>query len=120
MIRAGAARFPDEAVQFVREGLAHTVKVTHGKDLPKVIDPADESRHVSGQQLCIGLRDVAVERYGMLARTVLGYWGIQRTVDFGTIVYGLIDKGELRGSSRDSLEHFRDVYDFDEAFQGSV
>jgi len=119
-VRLRARQFPQEAYQFVREGLAHTVKMVHGKLPDTPIDPSDESRHVSGQQLCMGLKDLAVLKYGLLARTVLNHWGIRSTADFGTLVYSLIDRGELRSSSRDSIEDFKDVFDFADAFPTSI
>lgn len=119
-VRLRARQFPQEAYQFVREGLAHTVKAVHGKLPEGPIDPSDDSRHVCGQQLCVGLRDLAVLKYGLLARTVLAHWGIRSTADFGTLVYALIDRGELRSSPRDSIEDFKNVYDFAEAFPTSL
>lgn len=106
--------FPPEAFQFVREGLAHTMKSLHG-ELSE--DPSDERRHVSGQQLCLGLRDYAIERYGLLARTVLMHWGIRRTDDFGKIVFAMIEAGVMRKTEEDSIEDFRGVFDFAEAFE---
>lgn len=119
-VRLRARQFPQEAYQFVREGLAHTVKTVHGKLPESPIDPSDDSRHVSGQQLCVGLKDLAVLKYGMLARTVLQHWGIRSTADFGTLVYSLIDRGELRSSPRDSIEDFKDVFDFNDAFPTAI
>lgn len=107
-----AGPYPIEAFLFVREGLTHTVEKVH-RD-PEAL--ADESRHVSGQQLCLGLRDFAIDRYGMLAPTVLRTWNIRRTDDFGRIVYAMIEHGIMSKTSQDSLDHFRAVYDFDEAF----
>ena len=102
--------FPQEAFQFVREGLAHTVKSFHGDSA------STTERHVSGPQLCIGLRDYAISTYGMLARTVLSRWGIKGTGDFGRIVFAMIDAGLMRKSDEDTLEDFQNVYDFEEAF----
>ena len=118
-------RFPTEAFQFVREGLAHTVQTIHG-DGPGApgntspISVKDETRHVSGQQLCLGLRDLAIERYGLLAHTVLSRWGIAKTDDFGAVVYAMIERGELRGGSADQPQDFVGVYDFREAFEALV
>jgi len=112
-IRSRAALFPEEAFDFVREGLRHAVKTLHGENGD---DATDEKRHVSGQQLCLGLKDFAVQRYGLLAGTVLARWGVKRTDDFGTIVYAMIDRGELRASDRDSFEDFKGVFDFAETF----
>jgi uncharacterized repeat protein (TIGR04138 family) len=109
--------FPEDAFQFVREGLQHTAKAVHGEaTAASSAERPDERRHVSGQQLCLGLRDLAAERYGLLAKIVLNRWGIRKTDDFGTIVYLLIDRGELRQGERDRLSDFVQVFDFDEAF----
>lgn len=122
-IRARAAAFPEPAFQFVREGLSHTVKMIHGLDdaapAPAPGEPAP-SRHVSGPQLCMGLRDMAVERYGLLAKTVLRRWGLRGTDDFGVIVYAMIDRGEMRSSNEDAFEDFKGVFDFDEAFEAQA
>ncbi len=56
-MRDEKAPFPTQAYQFVKDGLAHTVKMIHGERTPGQVD--DESQHVSGQQLCLGLRDFA-------------------------------------------------------------
>ncbi len=107
-------QFPPEAFQFVRDGLSHTVGMVHGQDADEMA--MDDSRHVDGQQLCLGLRDYAVERYGKLAKAVLGKWGIRETADFGRIVFAMIEVGLMRKTEEDSLEDFVDVFDFDEAF----
>jgi uncharacterized repeat protein (TIGR04138 family) len=120
LIRTRGASLPEEAFQFIRDGLAHTVKLTHGESALRAPADAnsapDESRHVTGQQLCMGMRDLAIERYGLLAQTVLARWGIKRTEDFGVIVYAMIDRKELRCSPQDSFADFQGVFDFDEAF----
>lgn len=121
LIRDRGVSLPEEAFQFVRDGLAHTVRMTHGEAaLRPPADPTDESRHVSGQQLCMGMRDLAIERYGLLAQTVLARWGIRRTEDFGIIVYAMIDRKELKSSPQDSYADFQGVFDFDEAFGALV
>lgn len=77
-------------------------------------------KHISGQQLCVGLRDMARERYGMLALTVLHRWGVRATDDFGVMVYALIDRGEMRSSHEDRFEDFSNQYDFADAFAVKV
>ena len=74
------------------------------------------SRHVSGQQLCLGLRDYAIKRYGMMAPAVLRSWNLRRTDDFGRIVFAMIEHGLMSKTAEDTLEDFQAVYDFDEAF----
>ena len=118
-IRRKAGPYPQEAFQFVRDGLQHTVKMVFGEGAANPPAPnasKEPERHVSGQQLCLGLRDYAVVRYGLLARTVLGRWGIHKTDDFGRIVFAMIDAGFMRKSDKDSFEDFQSVFEFDEAF----
>lgn len=73
-------------------------------------------RHVSGSELAWACRDLARERFGLLARPVLAHWGLTRSDDFGRIVYTLVDVGLLVTQPGDSEEDFRDVFDFESAF----
>jgi uncharacterized repeat protein (TIGR04138 family) len=50
-----------------------------------------------------------------MARTVFARWGIQRTGDFGEIVFNLIAAGLMSKTDEDTREDFRDVYDLDQA-----
>jgi len=96
-----------EVFEFVHRGLAHTVQRIHGeKTEPGVC------RHVTGRQLCEGLRDCATRRWGYMARTVLEHWNVTTTFDFGRIVFMMVKAGLLKTSEGDSVEDFRDVYDF--------
>jgi uncharacterized repeat protein (TIGR04138 family) len=113
-MRKLAGPFPREAFQFVRDGLAHAVVLTHGEG--QLGDESDESKHVSGQQLCLGLRDYAIDRYGRLARTVLEHWGVYTTDDFGRIVFAMVEVGLMRKTDQDSISDFSGVFDFAEAF----
>jgi uncharacterized repeat protein (TIGR04138 family) len=109
--------FAPDAFVFVQEGLQHTLKMIHGE--PTTEDLFDDnSRHVSGRQLCLGLRDLAVHQFGVLARLVLAKWNIVSTEDFGRVVFALVDAGLLRKTDEDTLEDFRGVYDFEDAFGG--
>jgi len=110
IIRADG-RYPLDAFAFLYEGLARAAKEVHGE-----AEKAGRPRHVTGQQLCHALREEAIERWGLLARTVLATWRIHATVDFGNMVYLLVENELMGKTEEDSLEDFRDVYDFDEAF----
>ncbi len=119
-IRTRASQLPEEAFEFVREGLRHAAECVHGP-APQQPNPAEDGRrHITGQQLCHGLKSFAIHRYGMLAGVVLARWGITRTEDFGTIVYAMIDRKELRAGERDSIDDFKCVYDFAEAFNAGA
>ena len=103
--------YPREAFDFVRHGLNYTVQHLHGDNT----DP-DASRHVSGSQLCEGLRDYALKQWGLLARTVLRRWSIRRTDDFGKIVFTLVENGHMSKTEDDRQEDFHNVFDFATAF----
>ena len=105
-------RYPLEAVQFVREGLNHSVAKFHRDG-----GESGTVRHVSGAQLCEGLRELALKRWGMMARSVLEKWNIKRTRDFGEIVFLLVDNGWMQKEPGDQLEDFDNVYDFRKAFR---
>ncbi|MDY6913404.1 MAG: Minf_1886 family protein [Planctomycetota bacterium] len=104
-------RYPVEAFGFLHEALNRAAKTIYGDDAP-----TGGRRHVTGQQLCHSLRELAVERWGMLAPTVLSKWNVNATIDFGNMVYLLIENDLMKKADEDSIEDFRDVYDFDEAF----
>ena len=106
-------RYSPDAFAFLQVGLARAVQEVYGDGAE-----ADEDRphHVSGQQLCNSLRDEGRERWGMLARTVLNRWNIHETLDFGRMVYLLVENDLMQKTDEDSVEDFRDVYSFDEAF----
>ncbi len=109
---AKAGTYPEQAFHFVREGLAYTVET-----LSRNSEEMDEDdRHVSGQELCLGMRDLAIKRYGPLAGLVLTRWHIHKTEDFGRIVFAMVDSGLMRATAEDSLEDFQNVYDFAEEF----
>lgn len=112
------SRYSLEAFIFVQRGLDYTVRKHHGEadeDDPTV-DPASSPRHVSGPQLCHGLREFALKEYGLMARTVLRQWGITSTFDFGQIVFEMVSSGNMHKTDEDSIEDFEDVYRFSEAF----
>ena len=73
-------------------------------------------RHVSGAELAVACRDLALTQFGLLARQVLEHWGITRTEDFGRVVFTLVEVGLLVTQPGDREEDFAGVYDFQEAF----
>ncbi len=104
-------RYAPEAFAFLHDGLNRAVQ-----DIYSDQAGSEGQHHVSGQQLCHSLRDLAIERYGMMAKAVLNRWNIRVTLDFGNMVYLLIDNDYMRKADEDSLDDFRDAYDFEQAF----
>jgi len=74
----------------------------------------DGRRDIRGGELLDGMCDLALERFGYMAPTVLEHWGLRATEDFGNIVFNLVETGLLGKSPQDSLEDFRDVFDLRE------
>ena len=81
-----------------------------------VIERLPEPRHISGGELAGGVRDLALERFGPMARTVVEHWGIHATRDVGRIVFALVEAGVLIKQDEDNLDDFEGVFDFDQAF----
>jgi uncharacterized repeat protein (TIGR04138 family) len=100
----------------------------HTGELPPAVVRAVEAaggldrlnRHVSGRQLCWGLRDYALDRWGILARVVLESWGVRGTLDFGRIVFAFIDHDIMQRQDGDALEDFQEVYAFPVALDQPV
>ena len=72
--------------------------------------------HITGADLLDFIRVLGRERYGVMAGDVFNSWGVQATIDFGRIVFHLVEAGHLRKRDQDSLTDFIDKFDFQEAF----
>lgn len=114
---ASIGLYPIAAYEFVQHGLAYTVRKIHGEEATLPRAQTAPCRHVTGQDLCLGLREYALLKWGLLARTVLARWNIRRTIDFGRIVFALVENGSMSKTDQDSIEDFRDVFDFSSAFE---
>jgi len=99
-------RFSPQVVKFVYEGLGYTVKKIVAKP-----------SHVSGQTLCEGLKQLAVEKWGRLAMLVLNTGGVKTTRDFGEIVYLMIKHKWMSAQPTDTIDDFNNVYDFKTVFK---
>lgn len=84
--------------------------------LHRVIHSLEAPRHVTGRELAEGVRGLALERFGPIARTVLEHWGIHDTDDVGRVVFAMVEQGILIKQEEDQVEDFTDVFDFEEAF----
>lgn len=104
--------YPIEAYEFVRQGLSFTAE-----RIAADVQANRRSRHVTGQELSVGLRDYAVAQWGMLARPVLRRWNITCTLDFGRIVFAMVEARMLSKTPSDTLDDFRNVYEFRSAFE---
>ena len=114
-------RYKIEAYQFVGAGLEFAQQVLklgkpeRRKRRAQSDDEAPPIRHISGQELCLALKQLAHQQYGFLAKLVLASWGVHATGDFGEIVYNLIKIGRMSKSEHDRRADFDNVYDFQQA-----
>jgi uncharacterized repeat protein (TIGR04138 family) len=76
-----------------------------------------ERRHITGAELVHAVRELALERFGVLARLVLEHWGIRSTEDIGDVVFAMVESGLLISQPNDSRDDFAAVFDFDTAFE---
>ena len=103
-------RYHAEAYTFLRDALEATLK--RRKKARKESAPA----HVSASELLDGFRHHALQEFGPMAITVLRYWGLTGPEDVGNIVFNLVQSGVFGKTDEDTIESFREGYDFDEAF----
>src|SRR2546421_8097732 len=108
-IVASDPRYQREAYIFLRDSLDFTTK-----QQKKV--KGTNVRHVAGPELLEGVRQYALKEFGPMVITVFSSWGIKSCEDVGHMVFNLIDAGIFGKTEEDSLEDFKNVYDFEEAF----
>lgn len=108
-------RYAYEAYEFVFAALTHTQEMLGRSPVCEGVKESEEEYHVSGKQLLAGVRDLALREYGLMARTVFRIWGVNRTADFGEMVFNLVEAGLMSKTARDERSDFDNVYDLDEA-----
>lgn len=101
-------RYAAEAYAFVFDALEYTLRRRGG-----------QRRHVSGPEIMEGVRALALETFGFLARDVLRRWGVTTTDDFGEIVFHLIAEDLLQKTADDRKDDFAGLFDFGEAFDAA-
>ncbi|HVJ81044.1 MAG TPA: Minf_1886 family protein [Planctomycetia bacterium] len=113
---ASCTRYPVEAYEFLCHALAFTQ--TALDRIPEPNTPPEKAldKHVSGDELCDGIRKFALDQFGPMAPVVFRNWGIDKTQDFGDMVFHLIHEGVWYASPHDRREDFANRYDFDAAF----
>ena len=102
-------RYHRDAYVFLRDALDYTTKQQKKSKGATV-------RHVAGPELLEGVRLYALKEFGPMALTVFSYWGVERCEDIGQMVFNLIGAGIFGKTEQDSLEDFKSVYTFHDAF----
>ena len=109
-ILAKDKRFQRDAYLFMREALDFTQKLVGRENSGKV-------RHVTGQELLDGLRQYALQQFGPMTATVFEEWGIRTCLNFGEIVFNMVEIGLLAKTDKDTRDDFQTGYDFTDAFR---
>jgi uncharacterized repeat protein (TIGR04138 family) len=108
-IVASDPRYQREAYIFLRDALDFTTKQQKKLKGAAV-------RHVAGPELLEGVRHYALKEFGPMALSVLSQWGVTRCEDIGHMVFNLIGAGIFGKTDEDSMDDFKAVYDFHDAF----
>ena len=106
---ASDPRYQRDGYIFLRDALDFTTK-QHKKVKGVSV------RHVSGPELLDGVRQYALKEFGPMVMTVFDSWGIRSSEDIGHMVFNLIGAGVFGKTEQDSIDDFKNVYDFEEAF----
>ncbi len=97
-------RYREEAYLFLMSALGRAIE-----DLKK-------PRHLTGHELLDWVRLEAEDQFGPMAVTVLEHWGVKNSLDFGLIVFNMVEEGILSKTDTDTLEDFRDAVFFQKIF----
>jgi uncharacterized repeat protein (TIGR04138 family) len=108
-------RYTYEAYEFVFAALAHAQHLLGRVPSQEPETETKPEHHVSGPELLEGARDLALREFGLMARTVLHMWGIDRTDDFGEIVFNLVEARLMSKTDSDTRADFHNIFDLDQA-----
>jgi len=64
--------------------------------LENAMEDMEERGHITGEDLLDWIRNLGRERYGVMGGDVFNSWGVHATIDFGRIVFHLVEAGLLR------------------------
>jgi uncharacterized repeat protein (TIGR04138 family) len=104
---------PSEPARPQAEGSTESVPQTEQTAAESEAGETPIERHITGQQLCEAIRQLALREFGYMAKAVFKSWGVTQTSDFGEMVYHLIDVELMKKTEKDRREHFDNVFDFE-------
>jgi uncharacterized repeat protein (TIGR04138 family) len=107
-------RYAYEAYDFVFKAMDHAQTLPGRRAAG---DDAGEAAntHVKSRELLAAIRSLALLEFGLMARVVFRMWGVTSTQDFGRIVFNLVGAELIDKTDDETLEAFRDVFDFEQA-----
>lgn len=102
-------RYAEDAYYFVNEAVVFASEYFSKPDF-------GQNRHLCGPELLDGMREFTLSEFGPMSIAVLKCWGIKSTLDFGQVVFNLIEASVLAASPSDKLGDFDEVYNFADVF----
>lgn len=103
-------RFGPHAYFFLKEALDFTLKRIAESS-------AGQHRHVTGPELLIGFRDLALDQFGPMAATLMTEWGVRKCSDVGDMVFNLIEEQIFGRQESDCKEDFIGTFDLEDALR---
>ncbi len=103
-------RYTQDAFRFLLEGLEVAIQLA-GKQEADGLE-----RHITGRDVLRGLEEHGRRLFGPLTPTVWRRWGIRSGLDWGQIVFLLVEHGHLSRQESDTLDDFRGWKDIKAAF----
>lgn len=97
-------RYDIQAYLFVFQALEFTLK------------RIGERRHISGPELIEGIRDFALLNFGAMGAAVFEQWGVKEPLDFGRIVFALVESDLMSKTDTDDVSDFSGGFDFRKTF----
>ena len=93
--------WPYEAYEFILEAIELASDIQ---------EPGSAEIHLSGRQIALAAKQLAIEWFGLMAPTVFSFWGVASTRDMGELVFKLIEFGMLTRQEGDRIEDFDDIF----------
>lgn len=100
------SRYAPDAYEFINDAVIFTVKLFEQEK--------GKSRHVTGVELLIGVKELAIKKFGPMSYEIFQEWGIRDGMAVGNIVFNMLDYGLLSKTEKDSIEDFSVAFNFEE------
>lgn len=100
-------RYPLDAYEFVYEAIEFTKR-----RIARSQPGNRQVRHITPAQLVEGVRDLALERFGLLACEVLRRWHIHTSSDVGEIIFNLVRTGDVELGPGETRADFDGLCDY--------
>lgn len=89
--------YAPEVYDFLRQAMNTTAR-QYNRD--------EHNKHLSAEELYMGVCALALEEFGPLAKSVMAYWGVFDGSDVGRIVFYMVEAGIFRKEEDDNMEQF--------------